>query len=190
MDFRTVQRRPTVQLCIWLSESYDCFVPKLLTSKTKVAPLKPLSMLRLELQAAVILARLMTSVKEALNPLTRSLEIKQCMFVDNTAVLYWIKQLKEYKPFVNNRKTEILKLTSAEQWFYCKTKINPADLGTKGQSASELKVNKLWHEGPEFLRSSPENWLEFVSKVIMVSPDQEVLCEIKGYKTAVKTSAV
>ena len=40
---------------------------------------------------------------------------------------------------VNNRKTEILKLTSAEQWFYCKTKINPADLGTKGQSTSELK---------------------------------------------------
>ena len=168
-----------------VSERYDCFVPKLLTSKTKVAPLKPLSIPRLELQAAVILARLMTSVKEALNPLTRSLEMKQCMFVDNTAVLYWIKQLKEYKPFVNNRKTEILKLTSAEQWFYCKTKINPADLGTKGQSVSELKVNKLWHEGPEFLRSAPENWPEFVPKVI-VSPDEEVLCEIKGYKTPVK----
>ena len=54
---------------------------------------------------------------------------------------------------------------------------------------SELKVDKLWHEGPEFLRSAPENWPEFVSKV-MVSPDEEVLCEIKGYKTAVKTSAV
>ena len=115
--------------------------------------------------------------------------MKQCMFVHNRAVLYWIKQLKECKPFVNNRKTEILKLTSAEQWFYCKTKINLADLGTKGQSASELKVNKLWHEGPEFLRSAPENWPEFVSKV-MVSPDEEVLCEIKGYKTAEKTSAV
>ena len=72
---------------------------------------------------------------------------------------------------------------------YCKTKINPADLGTKGQIASELKVNKLCHEGPEFLRSAPENWPEFVSKV-MVSPDEEVLCEIKGYKTAVKTSTV
>ena len=48
-----------------VSERYDCFVPKLLTSKTKVAPLKPLSIIpRLELQAAVILARLMTSVKE------------------------------------------------------------------------------------------------------------------------------
>ena len=84
---------------------------------------------------------------------------------------------------------EILKLTSAEQWFYCKKKINPADLGTKGQSASELKVNKLWHEGPEFLRSAPKNWPEFVSKV-MVSPDEEVLCEIRGYKTTAKTSPV
>ena len=78
------------------------------------------------------------------------------MFVDNTARSCTGKA--EYKPFVNNRKTEILKLTSAEQWFaeqwfYCKTKLNPTDLGTKGQSASELKVNKLWHEGPEFLRS-------------------------------------
>ena len=69
-----------------VSEGYDCFVPKLLTSKTKVAPLKPWS-IRLELQAAVILARLMTSIKEALNPLTRSLEMKQCMFVNNSAVL-------------------------------------------------------------------------------------------------------
>ena len=93
-----------------VSERVNCFVPKLLTSKTKVAPLKPLSIPRLELQAAVILARLMTSVKKALNPaLTMSAEMKQCMFVDNTAVLYWIKQLKEYKSFVNNRKTEILK---------------------------------------------------------------------------------
>ena len=131
-----------------VSEGYNCFVPKLLTSKTKVAPLKPLSIPRLELQAAIILARLMTSVKEALNPFNWVSSMKQCMFVDKTEVLYWIKQLKEYKPFVNNRKTEILKLTSAEQWFHCKTKINPADLGTKGQSASELKVNKLWHEGP------------------------------------------
>ena len=187
--FSDSSKRAYCAVVYLVSERYDCFVPRLLTSRTKVAPLKPLSIPRLELEAAVILARLMASVKEALNPLTRSLEMKQCMFVDNTAVLYWIKQLKEYKPFVNNRKTEILKLTSAEQWFYCKTKINPADLGTKGQSASELKVNKLWHEGPEFLRSAPENWPEFVSKV-MVSRDEEVLCEIKGYKTAVKTSAV
>ena len=49
-----------------VSERYDCFVPKLLASKTKVASLKPLSIPRLELQAAVILARLMTSVKKHL----------------------------------------------------------------------------------------------------------------------------
>ena len=132
-----------------VSEHYDCFVPKLLTSKTKVAPLKPLSIPRLELQAAVILARLMTSVKEALSPLTRSLEMKQCMFVNNTAVLYWIKQLKEYKPFVNNRRTEILKLTSAEKWFYCKTKINPADLGTKGPRANRLRWDTCTYVCPQ-----------------------------------------
>ena len=113
--FSDSSRKAYCAVVYLVSERYDCFVPKLLTSKTKVAPLKPLSIPRLELQAAVILARLMTSVKEALNLLTRSLEMKQCTLVDNTAVLYWIKQLKEYKPFVNNRKTEILKLTSAEQ---------------------------------------------------------------------------
>ena len=61
----------------------ELFCTKIVDIQNKSGPTKTLVIPRLELQAAVILARLMTSIKEALNPLTRSLEMKQCMFVEH-----------------------------------------------------------------------------------------------------------
>ena len=80
-----------------------------------------------------------------------SLPVNECYFVDSTAVLFWIKNSKEYKQFVQNRKDEINKLTHPEQWHYCETEKNPADIGTRGQSAIKLKENNLWLKGPEWL---------------------------------------
>ena len=49
----------------------------LLTSETKVAPLKGQTIPRLELLGTVILARLMTSVREALDVVTVSLPVNE-----------------------------------------------------------------------------------------------------------------
>ena len=130
---------------------------------------------------AVILVRLMTSVREALDVVNASLSVNECYFVDSTAVHFWIKNSKEYKQFVQNRKDEINKLTAPEQRNYCETKKNPADIGTRGQSAIKLKENDLWLKGPERSILPPENWPEYVNKVT-ITPDEDILREIRGGK--------
>ena len=64
----------------------------------------------------------------------------------------WIKsEDKELKTFVQNRVLEIRGNVKPENWFYCKTNENPADLVTR--SDNDIR-NPLWFEGPAFLKLS------------------------------------
>ena len=66
--------------------------------------------------------------------------------------LYWIRgKGKQYLPFVANRIGEIQSQSNPEQWQYVETEENPADLCSRGLSASRLKDNTLWWRGPDFL---------------------------------------
>ena len=47
---------------------------------------------------------------------------------------------------------KIRKLTSVECWQHCQGDVNPADLPTRGISGIDLIKNKLWWEGPAFLK--------------------------------------
>ena len=128
----------------------------LLSSKTRVAPLKKQTIPRLELLSALIAARLFTSVKEALEP---SITFEASYFwLDSITALYWIKSKGEMKQFVQNRVDEILDLTGREQWFHCKGTENPADLGTRGILPSQLEENSLWFQGPSWLSEGQKNW--------------------------------
>ena len=83
---------------------------KLLCSKAQVAPLKELTIPRLELMAALIPARLVDSVKKALGSL---IEIKNVTYgSDSITVLYWLANRGEWKQFVKHRVTEIIGLTN------------------------------------------------------------------------------
>ena len=72
-----------------------------------------------------------------------------------------------YKPFVQNRVSEIRDLVDPEFWGYCNTKENPADITSKGCKAPELVNNDLWWKGAQFLKESDEMWpgiVEFTSE--------------------------
>ena len=74
-------------------------------------------------------------------------------YTDSTINLYRIKGLKrEYKQFVENRLTEIRKLTKPEQWYYVPTESNPSDLPSRGCLLSDLINNPIWLKGPEFIQ--------------------------------------
>ena len=129
---------------------------RLVASKTRVAPLKELSIPRLELMSARILAQLMHTVKNALQSQVKLDGVR--FWLDSKTALSWIQNKGEWKQFVRHRVNEILKLTDKEDWAYCSTEENPADLGSRGVLASQLKENQLWWRGPSWLIERPEDW--------------------------------
>ncbi|XP_028404090.1 uncharacterized protein LOC114526763 [Dendronephthya gigantea] len=136
-------------------ESGKAYV-KLIASKTRVAPLKELTIPRLELMAARILAQLMHAVKNTLESEYKFEGIRY--WTDSKTTLCWIRNTGEWKQFVRHRVDEVLKLTNKLDWGHCPGKENPADLGSRGVLVSELKNSKLWWLGPGWLTGSPSDW--------------------------------
>ena len=121
---------------------------RFVAAKTRVAPLKEVSIPRLELLAAVILARLITTVRLALEG---QLKIDDMVcWSDSLVALYWITNPghKEWKQFVSNRVNGIHGLVPGMKWRYCPTDQNPADVASRGTSCMNLMADERWLNGP------------------------------------------
>ena len=121
----------------------------LIMCKSRVAPQKKLTIPRLELMGAVLLARLMATVVAFF----KHLKIDTIVYyTDSMNVLYWIcTEHRMWSVFVACRIKEINALSNFADWKYVRTNCNPADLSTRGLTVSELTQNKLWFHGPDFL---------------------------------------
>ena len=135
--------------------SQGSYVVRIIASKTRVCPLTPMSTPRLELMAAVLGLRLTLSIHAALD-----ISIGHARFwSDSMNVLYWIRgKGKQYLSFLANRIGEIQSQSNPEQWQYVETDENPADICSRGLSASRLKDNTLWWRGPDFLTKHESEW--------------------------------
>lgn len=144
-------------------------------AKTRVAPLQPQSVPRLELLSALLLSRLISTVAESLSSVLPQFEMR--CFTDSQVSLYWIRGIeKEWKPFVKNRVVEIRQKTSPDIWRHCPGKTNPADLPSRGLSFLELAVNTLWRCGPDWL---PVSLSQDCQEVETSSMPEECSCEMK-----------
>ena len=141
-------------------ETSEGIYSTLVCSKTRIAPLKKLYIPRLELMAAKILTTLMETVINALGPHTKIDEVRY--WTDSMTVLYWIQNRGEWKVFVQHRVDEILKLTKKHQWGHVLGLENPADLGSRGVTASHLCDSRLWWEGPQWLMEGMDSWPNYV----------------------------
>ena len=148
---------------------------RFVTSKTRVSPLERQSIPRLELLSALLLARLIVSVENALKSVM-TLEASAC-WTDSKVSLYWIMQLeKEWKQFVQNRVNEIRKLTAVTSRNHCPGSDNPADVPSRGMMPSNLINCELWNHGPEWLtiENKPEKHQENSSEDIPTECTQEM----------------
>ena len=123
-----------------------------MTAKTRVTPIKSLSIPRLELCGATLLAKLLTSVRKALSVLLDQVYA----WSDSTIVLSWLDgSSRRFKTFVGNRLSSILHELPPATWHHVPTAYNPADCASRGLSPRELANHTLWWEGPSWLLSEP-----------------------------------
>ena len=152
----------------------------LVMSKSKLAPIKVITLPRLELNAAVMVARLYRKIITELDlPLHKAF-----FWSDSTLTLQYIHNgSRRFKKYVANRVTEILEVSEKEHWNYVPSELNPADIITKGVYDPALLMKpyapgKCWVTGPEFIVKDASDYPQqpHIVDVEMKNP------EIKGMK--------
>lgn len=152
--------------CIYLRQEDGLNVKcQLVQARARVAPLRHVTISRLELLACLLGVRLMTSIMENF-PLKK---VTTSYWTDSMNALYWIKNQECWAVFVMNRVNEIRSLSCTDDWNHVPGFLNPADLPSRGCNANVLAKSHWW-EGPQFLKLPLEEW-----PVQRKAPDMEIV---------------
>ena len=124
-------------------------------SKSRLAPIKAVTLPRLELNAARTGARLSKLILRDID-----LPVQRLQFwSDSTLTLQYINNVKHrLKAFVANRQTDILEVSEPNQWRHVPGDMNPADLLTRGVMTPVELNSTNWFTGPDFLLQEEESW--------------------------------
>ena len=131
------------------------FQSHLIASKSRVVPLKTTTIVRLELSAAVLAKRLRLFMVDSFRvTFDRVIHI-----IDSQIVKAMInKDLYGFNTFVSTRVGEIQAGTDQNDWYWVESKLNIADIISRGASIPELNYGSRWQIGPEFLKLPIDDW--------------------------------
>ena len=142
--------------CVYLvSIKGDLVSSTLLSSKCKVAPIKPSTLPRLELLAIHTGAKLATAVKGVLSKSKHALNTS-VLYSDSTITLSWFKaDPARWHTFVSNRVSQIQSMLLTTDFLHVPAEENPADLCSRGLLPTQLVAQqKIWFQEPTWLGSS------------------------------------
>ena len=157
----------------------------MVASKSRLTPINNSTLKtipRIELASAKLGIELSNKIKAELTDLSSFY-----FYTDSTSVLNYIKnEDKRFKRFVCNKVNFIRGSSSPLDWHYVPSKVNPADLISRGCSVKSLSKSDLWQSGPSFLSDSTEINFPSVNKYTVDNCDDEVISESKVLQSNLK----
>ena len=161
-------------VCYIRMESGNDIDVKFVFAKSRVAPIKGLSIPRLELQAEVLASRITSMVRKELRLPIRSVRF----WSDSEIVLKWLaSENRRYSSFVHHRVNEVTEASSADDWSFISGIDNPADDCSRGLRPTQLHHHHRWFEGPAFLKEPTENWPQYRDRNEPKAEDLELIKE-------------
>ena len=136
-------------------EVAEGFVCRIVSAKSRVAPIKIIDIVRLELCGAVLGVRLRNSITKEIG-----FKFERIMHLVDSEIVHAMVHKDSYGfgTFAANRIGEIQRTAEPEEWGWVEGKLNVADAITRGSKVKELCGTSTWLDGPEFMRRELDEW--------------------------------
>lgn len=154
----------------------------LITARSKITPVKRVTIPRLELMAALLGAELSQFVRTTFH----MPNVDTTFWTDSTIVIHWLRRDPTVcKPFVANRIVAIREAGENGIWRHVQGTENPADLLTRGIGAEQLSNSSLWWHGSPWLVGPSNEWP--ISRITTLTSEQQAIISVED-KIAVKSN--
>jgi hypothetical protein len=81
------------------------------------------------------------------------------IWTDSRACHDWLRiEARALQVFIKNRVLKVRQFLKLNQVKWVLGVLNPADAATRGISAAQLRMDKHWLNGPDFLRETQTTW--------------------------------
>ena len=168
----------------------DKFVSHLVLAKSRMAPLKTLDIVRLELSAGVVSVRIRKTVETELKQ-----KVKKVIHLTDSEIVHAMVHRQSYgfNTYIANRVGEIQSSSEPTDWAWISGSPdeNIADIITRGCDPLELSSMTNWQQGPEFLSQPEEDWpIRFPVNKDTVIPNEHIKKSVvaKPVTTVIKVS--
>ena len=150
----SVQAYGAVAYARWQLQE-ETYESRLVMARSRIAPLKTIDIVRIELCGAVLATRVRNTIlKET------SLRFDKTILLTDSEIVHAMIHRESYgfNTFAANRIGEIQQGSNVEEWGWVPGKLNVADVVTRGLSPDEIHRGTEWQRGPDFFQQREGEW--------------------------------